>query len=169
MHGLRNSRAADLRKINSRIQTRITRQTDGISVPQVSLVFQPHVIWRGRRWILQASLWIKILGPELGLWHKIGYNLCILFIASLRLFELIILPNQYPWMITIVSATWSVGYFSYKTCNAFASFKCFIFFNVYIPIMEFFFSFQQRAAHEVQKLCDACCWNETEENSMIGM
>ena len=90
---------------------------------------------------MQASLQIKRLGPELGIWHKIGYTRCILFIASLWLAKLIILPNQSPWTMKIVNANFSIWNLAYKTCNTFVSLNRLIFLNVYIPIMEFFFCF----------------------------
>ena len=40
-----------------------------------------------------------------------------------------------------MNATCSVGKFSHKTCNTFASWNYFIFINIYIPIMEFLFCF----------------------------
>ena len=54
------------------------------------------------------------LGPELGIWHKIGYTFCILLIALLRLAELIILSHQSTWTMLIVNAICGIGKFENK-------------------------------------------------------
>ena len=98
----------------------------------------------------------------MGIWHKIVYTLWILFIASLQLAKPIIIPNQSSWTIMIVGNTCSVGNFPYKSYNAFASFDCFIFLNVYIPIMRLFssFSFQKRASQYFCNLWAAFLFHE---------
>ena len=50
----------------------------------------------------------------MGIWHKIGYTICILIIALLRLAELIILPHQLTWTMPIVNAICGIEKFANK-------------------------------------------------------
>ena len=115
IHGLRSSRAAYLRKIKLwRLLQRLLRRD-----PNKGHLTNWRYLSTSRNYYVPTScylMWMqintarksvnqKILGPELRIWHKIGYTLCILYIASLRLAELIILSNQSPWKITIVNDT----------------------------------------------------------------
>ena len=102
---------------------------------------QAHAIWHGHRWYLQGSLRVKRLGPELGIWHKIGYTFCILLIALLRLAELIILPHQSTWTMPIVNAICGIGKFANKVKKVFESFYRALFTNICFPVMELLFQY----------------------------
>ena len=91
MHDLRSSRDSDLRKIKlRRLLRQIFRQdpnkyqsTNWRYFSTSRKYYVPyHVICCGQIWILQESLWIKILDLEMGIWYKLWYTLYILFCIS---------------------------------------------------------------------------------------
>ena len=100
-----------------------------------------HAVSHGRQLYLQGSLSVKILGPELGIWHKIGYTICILLISLLRLAELIILPHQSTWTMPIVNAICGIGKFANKAKKVFEYFYRALFTNICFPVMELLFQY----------------------------
>ena len=114
MHGLRNSRTADLRKIKLRLLLKRLLQWDPnkghstnlryISSSRKSYVITSCYLTRTHMNTASKSE-NQNSRPDLGIWHKTGYTLCILFILSLRRAEINISPNQSPWTITVVNST----------------------------------------------------------------
>ena len=102
---------------------------------------QAHAVWHGRRWYLQGILRVKSLGPELRIWHKIGYTICILLITLLWLAELIILPHQSTWTMPIVNTICGIGQFANKAEKLFESFYWALFTNICLPVMELLFQY----------------------------
>ena len=90
---------------------------------------------------MQGSLRVKRIGPELGIWHKIGYTFFILLIALLRLAKLIILPHQSDWTMPIVNAICGNGKFANKAKKIFESFYRALFTNICLPVMGLLFQY----------------------------